>query len=429
MIYALSVFASAVFISLTAAYFSVIGLATMFPGSATSVVVMGVALELGKLMGAVWLHQNWNLLGRVIRYYLLGAVFVLIGITSMGIFGYLSQAHIEHESIVGQERSRLEVISQKITRLDDNIDRQERYIDKIESKTTQKSENASVVIKTLQDRILQINNEAGESIKTEEGVIQNLDSRLTVLDEAKRVIIEKGGFGTSGKLKDLAAQQMSERESIKQSRGEALERIQSHRQEASAQLSAIREKIDSLQGQGAPAEENTDTLEGHYTAIDDFHEQISTLNLERIEYEKKIKLIEAEVGPVKYIAAMIEDVGGSSLPTDQMIRVVIIILIFVFDPLAIILLIASAISINHYKKKSLPPDVKAIRDHLLDEIEEYVANGGLVEHFIERARGDAPLVSVSIPTVRAPSPAPPPTPSPTPESAGDQEIHWPNAVL
>jgi hypothetical protein len=69
-----------------------------------------------------------------------------------------------------------------------------------------------------------------------------------------------------------------------------------------------------------------------------------------------------------------------------MVRIIIIILIFVFDPLAVVLLIAASVSYKQYKEEELPPDVVAIRGKLLDEIEEYISNGGLVEHFIERVK-------------------------------------------
>jgi hypothetical protein len=386
MIYAALIFASAVSISLTAAYFSVVGLAIMFPGSQAAVMVMGAVLEIGKLVGAVWLHQNWNTFGRVIRYYLLFAVLILMGITSMGIFGYLSKAHIEHQSLVSQERIKVQEIDEKITRLTDNIARQQRQVNKIESKDTEKNENISTIIETLQNRIAQLNQESTSNIAVEEGLINKLDSYLSVLDEAKKLIAEKGGFGKSGKLKDLAEKQAGEREEIKNSRTETLDRIKSHRDTLSAHLIEMRGRIDSLQSQPASAEDNSTSAEKFYLAMEGCHDQISTLNLEKIQYEKQINLIEAEVGPIKYIAAVIEDVGGSSLSTDKMIRVVIIIFIFVFDPLAVILLIASTITYSSLKGKELPPDVKEIRYKLLDELEEYLEEGGIAEHFIERAK-------------------------------------------
>lgn len=386
MVYALSVFCSAVLISLTAAYFSVLGLAAMFPGSQTSVIVMGAVLELGKLVGAVWLHKNWGEMGRIIRYYLLLSIFILIGITSMGIFGYLSKAHIEHQSVVGQEESAVEEIQQKIQRLSDGVSRYEKKLIAIQSIKSDGNENSNTIIETLKDRIIQMNIELSSAVKSEESIISNLDARITLLNEARLSIEKSGGFGKSSQLKDLAQQQQEERDSIKASRAQALDRINSRTESTTISVSGLRERIDSLM-HGAPSavEHNSPEEDGLYKKIEESHESISLLNLEKIKYDKKIKLILAEVGPIKYIAAAIEDVGGDSISVEKMIRWVIIILIFVFDPLAIILLIAATISFEMHKKQELPPDVKAIRNKLLDEIEEYVANGGLVEHFIERS--------------------------------------------
>lgn len=387
MFYAVSVFCSALFISLTAAYFSVLGLAAMFPGSQASVIVMGAVLEVGKLMGAVWLHKNWRDMGRIIRYYLLLSIFILIGVTSMGIFGYLSKAHIEHQSVVGQEESAVEEIQQKIQRLSDGVSRHEKKLAAIQSIKSDGNENSNTIIQTLKDRIIQINTELSSAVKSEESIISNLDARITLLNDARLSIEKSGGFGKTSKLKDLAAQQEEERDSIKVSRVQALDRINSRAESTAISVSGLRQRIDSLMhGASSAIEHNSSKEDGLYQKIEESHESISLLNLEKIKYDKKIKLILAEVGPIKYIAAAIEDVGGESLSIEKMIRWVIIILIFVFDPLAIILLIAATISFEIHKKQELPPDVKAIRNKLLDEIEEYVANGGLIEHFIERAQ-------------------------------------------
>ena len=387
MIYAISVFCSALFISLTAAYFSVLGLAAMFPGSQASVIVMGAVLEIGKLMGSVWLHKNWNEMGRIIRYYLLLAIFILIGITSMGIFGYLSKAHIEHQSIVGQEESAVEEVQQKIQRLSDGISRYEKKLASIQSVHSKGSEGSNEIIKTLKDRVLQVNSELSAAIKSEESIISKLDARISILNEARLSIEKSGGFGKTSKLKDLAEQQQEERGSIKTSRNQALDRINSRTELSATSINELRSRIDSLMQKSAPTiDRNTTEEDLLYKKIEEDHEAISLLNIEKIKYDKKIKLILAEVGPIKYIAAAIEDVGGDSISIEKMIRWVIIILIFVFDPLAIILLIAATISFEIHKKEELPPDVKAIRNKLLDEIEEYVANGGLIEHFIERAQ-------------------------------------------
>ena len=94
------IFLSGIAISLVAAYFSIVGLATMFPGSMEAIVIIGIVLEIGKLVAAVWLHKNWGTAFKFLRAYLLVAVIVLSGITSMGIFGFLSKSHVEHSASV-----------------------------------------------------------------------------------------------------------------------------------------------------------------------------------------------------------------------------------------------------------------------------------------------------------------------------------------
>ena len=96
---------SALSISSVAAYFSVIGFTTMFPGAFWPIIIMGAVLEIGKLACACLVHKHWKELGSGIKYYLAFAVIVLIGVTSMGIFGFLSKSHIEHGTATMQSQS------------------------------------------------------------------------------------------------------------------------------------------------------------------------------------------------------------------------------------------------------------------------------------------------------------------------------------
>ena len=116
MFFAILTLVCALSISAIAAYFSIIGLATIFPGSTTAVVIMGSVLEVGKIAAAVWLHRNWKQAPRLIKGYLTGAVLVLMGITSMGIFGFLSKAHIEHQHTLDKSTAIISQIDNKISR-------------------------------------------------------------------------------------------------------------------------------------------------------------------------------------------------------------------------------------------------------------------------------------------------------------------------
>ena len=96
--------------------------------------------------------------------------------------------------------------------------------------------------------------------------------------------------------------------------------------------------------------------------------------------------MEVEIGPIKYIANALQDWAGLDVDISEAIRLVIVTLIFVFDPLAILLLLAATMSYAQIKDEALPPDVRDIRNKLLDEMEEYLEEGGVAEHFIERCK-------------------------------------------
>ena len=110
------VLAVALILSGVAAYYSVVGLAAIFSGAFFSIVLMGSALELGKLVAASWLYRNWDEAPKLIKYYLTVAVVVLMFITSMGIFGYLSKAHLETSATMTSD------ISSELQTLNDTIE-------------------------------------------------------------------------------------------------------------------------------------------------------------------------------------------------------------------------------------------------------------------------------------------------------------------
>jgi len=101
MIHVLLPFLTAIALSVVAAFYSVIGLAQIFPGSFWPIILMGLILEVAKLVTASWLYNNWSVTNKVMRYYFSIAIVLLMLITSMGIFGYLSKAHLESNVILG----------------------------------------------------------------------------------------------------------------------------------------------------------------------------------------------------------------------------------------------------------------------------------------------------------------------------------------
>ena len=118
MLQALFPFLTAIALSIVAAYYSVIGLAQIFPGSYWPIIIMGSVLEMAKLVTVSWLYNNWSVTVRTMRYYFRIAIVLLMAITSMGIFGYLSRAHIESNIVVGANTVQLKTIEtqEKIAR-------------------------------------------------------------------------------------------------------------------------------------------------------------------------------------------------------------------------------------------------------------------------------------------------------------------------
>ena len=133
MILALVTLFTALAISAVAAFYSIVGLMAIFSASAISIAVMGVVLEIGKLITASWLYQNWKTVPKFLKYYLTSAVVILMFITSMGIFGFLSKAHVEQTSAESNVGNQIETIEEKILRSENKINRWVKEIDNLNS--------------------------------------------------------------------------------------------------------------------------------------------------------------------------------------------------------------------------------------------------------------------------------------------------------
>jgi len=328
MIFPYLILSSALSLAAVAAYFSIIGLTTIFPGVFWSIVIMGGALEVGKLVTAVWLHRNWKKSGKLIKFYLATSVLILSGITSMGIFGFLSKSHIEQEAGSFQFTSQIELIDKKIN--------------SIESKKIS----------------LDLQKKTNEQLKLDDyNSLERLNVRLSDLDSIISQIRDKGGFSTSSKIEKERLNQAKERESISNSKSEIQSRIESYR-------SKIEEKI--------------------FPALEKLEEESLALNLERGSLNSKLKTLEAEIGPVKYIAQLVSDFGGPQVDAQSAVRMVILILIFVFDPLAILLVVAASSTLRDSKSKGMPKDLLDFRNKLIIELEMHLGDGKPVETFIEK---------------------------------------------
>ena len=103
-------------LSCVSAYYAITGLAAIFAGAFIPIIIMGSVLEAGKIITASYLYRNWKLMPKLMKIYFSGAVGILMMITSMGVFGYLSRAHIEQTAPVGDVSAAVERIDQSISR-------------------------------------------------------------------------------------------------------------------------------------------------------------------------------------------------------------------------------------------------------------------------------------------------------------------------
>ena len=286
-------FITSLAIAAVAAWYSIIGLTTIFSAAVVPIIIMGVVLEIGKLVAAAWVYQNWKETNVLLRYYLVSAIVVLMLITSMGIYGFLSKSHID----AGINTTEISV---KLERLDNRINGEQRQIDRAE--------------KTL----------------------KQLDDRLEKMNE--------GWFITRG---------------IQQREKE---------QEERQQLNNIIKKSES---------------------------EIDKLLDKKSEYQLEVKNFEVEVGPIKYIAALVYGDEAKNY-LDNTVRYVILLLIFVFDPLAVLLLISAnqsyrkELEINPPEEKGLPVNVgKTVRSATVNKGVKKVTKerDGVKIHYFEEDDG------------------------------------------
>tara|TARA_R110001592_G_scaffold85505_2_gene252806 strand:+ start:198 stop:1088 length:891 start_codon:yes stop_codon:yes gene_type:complete len=238
MLLAVITLLTALAISAVAAYYSIIGLIAIFSAAVIPIAVMGVVLETGKLVTASWLYQHWKRTPTLLKSYLVSAVLVLMFITSMGIFGFLSKAHIEQTTINSDNSLQIELIESQIQR--------------------------------------------------ERTDIQRAEQTLGQLDEALSKYVELG---------------------------------------------AVTKGLNARKDQQGERDELNTTINESTDVITELTKKKSELNTERIA-------IEAEVGPIKYIAELIYGESTKGVLEDA-VRGVILIIVLVFDPLAVLLLVAA----------------------------------------------------------------------------------------
>ena len=347
---------SALSISGVAIFYSVIGLATIFPGAFVPVVIMGGVLEVGKLITASWLYRNWKFTPFMLRTYLTTAVIILSLITSMGIFGFLSKAHLEQNLASDTLIQRIQILEDKIESEKMSIERQTLIINRAEKAITRDTGTASGDIEVQQSIIADANEKLKTLLTVETNTVRDLNDRLKVLDKNVSDVLtsNKSFFNEEKAAADLKASQKEEREQIAIKVNEAQERIAELKADHKIEIAKAQEIIANMRsGSQDNKGQFTKEIEVAEQKIFDSQGNIDLFIVEKQPLEKEMLTLEAEIGPVKYIAALAVDWGiTDQVETSKAVRWVILLLIVVFDPLAVLLLIAA----NQSLMRRFPPE-------------------------------------------------------------------------
>ncbi len=368
-------------ISFIAAYYSIAGLAAIFAGAAIPIIIMGAVLEAGKVAAAAWLHYHWDRAPFLIKAYLVPGVIILMLITSMGIFGFLSKAHVEQAAAVGENAAQIEQLAGEIERRNLIIQQAEVRIENLQTGDVNNTASLQAQIDKEQQRIDSVYDRIQPSIDEQQTIIGNqtkiYDDQIATIDDelatlkryidndevkkAQRLIGETspGGWGPK-----TAATAEAWRQERRTKRIELVQQLKAASQD-NPEIEAARKEIARLRAEAEAQIDQSNTLiarlraelKGDVNAIDtdalvdeqlarikEAQSFIETATIQRFELESLYRELEAEVGPVKYLAELIykEDTNNDLL--EDAVRWVIIVLVLVFDPLAVILILAAVTS-------------------------------------------------------------------------------------
>ena len=377
MFLGLLVLITALTISGIAIYYSVAGLVAIFAAAALPIMIMGGALEIGKLVTAVWLHKYWKQAAWWLKSYLSIAVIILMFITSMGIFGFLSKAHIEQTSASEESVAKIESIETETVRLEKVIARAENKIQTLESSGTGSDTNIQNQIDKEQKRIDTAYDRIQPAIAEQNAIIANVTTlfqrELANIDASianLQSYIDAGDIkkaqGMIGSKADgaygpkTAAAFTAWTDAKKLERNEWIQKIQDAAQSdtivsARKEISKLRDKADNQIAESNKLINRLRTQVGKTDKVDEINLQVDEQNLriktanteidllteEQYSLEGEYRQLEAEVGPIKYIAEFVYGEDADKNMLEKAVTWVIIIIIFVFDPLAVLLLIAS----------------------------------------------------------------------------------------
>ena len=389
---------SALAVSAVAAYFSIVGLMAIFSGLPQSILAMGVVLEIAKLVTASWVYQYWKKTSLLMRSYMVSAVIILSVITSIGIFGFLSKAHLDQSASTGDAVAQVERIEDLIQRENLRITTAEEQITRVESggsldvseSIKQQEEIRDTAWDRIQDDVEYAENQIEKIREGLESDLSKKQSELDALDDIVKSYTDQGTTGGVFSREDNVAKGIEIRESQKterdrialemgELRGYAETQIAGYRNQIGEYRASVQDTIDGanreinrLREQGADdqasRDEQIDTIQER---IDSAYAKIDEYNVELFDKQSIVRDIEKEVGPIKYVAQLLYGNSGAGA-VDNAVTLLILLLVFVFDPLAIVLVLAANLSWKERQGELITPmtvDETVVEEQIIPEEE------------------------------------------------------------
>ena len=403
MLTTLLMFGAAIALSSVAGYYSVIGLTTIFSSAFIPVLIMAGTLETSKVIVASWLYNNWKKTPWLLKIYLTGAVVVLMFITSLGIFGFLSKAHVEQAAAGAEQQAKVLHISQ-------SIDQQNAIIERAKTKLANAGKGNEAGNAAINTRIADANKVIDSANKR---VQPQIDEQQRIIDAATAKI-ELRARSTQSQIDDIDRQvanldnivkslidqkktsqaqarqqeQQADRTRLAKSKTELLKQIDAMRQApdpqadaAKAEIARLRAKVDdeikqaravieqltNKLSQGSDTDKLQADIDAQNEAIKAAEAQIETLNADKFKLETEGRKLEAETGPIKYIAQALYGDAVDQTLLEHAVRWIIVLIIIVFDPLAVLMLIAANQGLREWRMGG-SAETEVLIETLLDPI-------------------------------------------------------------
>ena len=408
MLTTLLMFVAAISLSGVAGYYSVIGLTTIFSSAFIPVLIMAGTLETSKVITASWLYNNWQKTPWLLKSYLTGAVVVLMFITSLGIFGFLSKAHVEQAAAGAEQQA-------KVLHITQSIDQQNAIIERAKTKLANagKGDEASnTAINTRIDDANKVIDNANKRVqpqideqqkiidaanakielraKSTQSQIDDIDRQVANLDSIVKSLIDQK---KTSQAQARQQEQQADRNRLAKQKTELLKQIDAMRQAPDPQIDAAKAEIARLRAktddeikqargvidqlttklsQGSDTDKLQSDIDAQNDKIKAAEAEIESLNAEKFKLETEGRKLEAETGPIKYIAQALYGDAVDQTLLEHAVRWIIVLIIVVFDPLAVLMLIAANQGLKEWRERETEPDndEEALVEAILEEVKE-----------------------------------------------------------